>query len=242
MADMILPIIYARMESKRFPGKVLTPIKVRQKERSMIDHCVVAMRSIPLRNVLAPVVATTTRPADDQIEQEVESAKVIRAGVPLHTLTWTREIIKDYRPTWVMRVLADNPFIDADLMTALLETVMDYVANGTFIEYATYVLEDGTPTILTTMGLTCEVIRADSILGIENTRENQEHITPDFYTGARWEAKAVKIIIPPMLRNREIDLSIDYARDIVAVARYGECMSWRQIALEAPLGQPRRKK
>lgn len=108
-------IIQARMRSERLPAKILSPLCGR-----------------PLLALLATRVArarvdewwlaTTSDPADDVTEAwGFELGLRVFRGHPTDVLSRFLSIADETDADWLVRITADNPFIDAPLIDALLD-------------------------------------------------------------------------------------------------------------------------
>lgn len=114
MRPRIVGIVQARCASTRLPAKVLAPLAGR-----------------PLLSLLAERVetarvdewwlATTVRPDDDVVAAWGESVgwRVFRGSVD-DVLSRFAAITAERRPEWVVRITADDPFIDAGIVDRLL--------------------------------------------------------------------------------------------------------------------------
>ena len=173
---MILAILQARMSSSRLPGKVLMPLAgapmiVRQMERlgraSRIDKV---------------VVATSTEPDDDAIEQVVRHAGVeVHRGPLEDVLARFLGALAAYPADHVVRLTADCPFADPVVID---DTIALHLASGG--DYAS-----NTPPHRTfPKGLDVEVMTAAALrrAGAEAiSPEEREHVTWGIHTRPdRW--------------------------------------------------------
>jgi spore coat polysaccharide biosynthesis protein SpsF len=106
-----IAVIQARMSSSRLPGKVLMDIA----GRPMLEH--VLIRTMKARSVDDIVVATTTDPSDDVLEQFCHNK-----GIPCYRGSLPDVLDRMYRTAAqihadvVIRLTADCPLIDAALI------------------------------------------------------------------------------------------------------------------------------
>jgi spore coat polysaccharide biosynthesis protein SpsF len=106
-----IAIIQARMSSSRLPGKVLMSIS----GRSMLEHVIV--RAMRARSIDGIVVATTTDPSDDILEQYC-----LAKGIPcyrgsLHdVLDRFYRVSVQYSAEVIIRLTADCPLLDPDVI------------------------------------------------------------------------------------------------------------------------------
>jgi spore coat polysaccharide biosynthesis protein SpsF len=102
-----IAIIQARMSSSRLPGKVLMDIA----GRPMLEHMLA--RTMRARSVDAIVVATTTDPSDDVLEQFcfVKGVPCFRGSLP-DVLDRMYHAASQFQADVIIRLTADCPLID----------------------------------------------------------------------------------------------------------------------------------
>jgi spore coat polysaccharide biosynthesis protein SpsF len=168
---MILAILQARMSSTRLPGKVMMPLAgapmmVRQIERIARSHRIDRI-----------VVATSNNPGDDIVEKTAR-----REGIGVHrgplddVLARFLGTLDAFPADHVVRLTADCPFADAQLIDetidTLLETGADYASNTP--PHRTF------PKGLDVEAMTAEALRR---AGAEAaTPEAREHVTLGIYS------------------------------------------------------------
>jgi spore coat polysaccharide biosynthesis protein SpsF len=114
-------IIQGRMSSSRLPGKVLLDIA----GKPMIEH--VIERTRRARTLDAVTVATTTDPSDDPI-----AAFAVSLGIPytrgsLHdVLDRYYQAAKTHEADVIVRITADCPVIDPDVIDQTVKLVTDH--------------------------------------------------------------------------------------------------------------------
>jgi spore coat polysaccharide biosynthesis protein SpsF len=161
-------VVQARMRSSRLPGKVLAEVGGEP------------MLAVLLRR-LAPlqpdhlVVATTGDPADDAIEDLAgdEGVDVVR-GPEEDVLARFGHALERFPADVVVRITADCPLVDADLVRSALElrsaTRADYVSNTLVRTY---------PDGLDVEVLTAAALRAADAEAVDPVE--REHVTPFVY-------------------------------------------------------------
>lgn len=108
-------IIQARMRSERLPGKILAPLG----HRPLL--ALLATR-IARARVDERWLATTSDPADDVTEAwGFELGLRVFRGHPTDVLSRFLAIADETGADWLVRVTADNPFLDAPLLDALID-------------------------------------------------------------------------------------------------------------------------
>lgn len=124
----VLAIIQARMSSTRLPGKVLK----RASGRTMLDRMLERVRRSRL--VDQTVVATTSDTTDDPIATACRhlDTEVFR-GSPQDVLDRYYQAARQYQADIVVRLTADCPLIDPQLIDAVVEALVknpvDFVCN-----------------------------------------------------------------------------------------------------------------
>lgn len=121
-------IIQARMQSSRLPGKVLLPLG----EKPMLEW--VISRAERSRMIDSCIVATTTDPADDPIESWCGNNQVpVYRGSHYDVLDRYYHAALQEHADVIIRVTADCPLIDPDLIDELLvfyrKEDADFAAN-----------------------------------------------------------------------------------------------------------------
>jgi spore coat polysaccharide biosynthesis protein SpsF len=129
-APRVVAIIQARMAASRLPGKVLKELGhqpvlawmvVRARRAEMIDEA---------------VVATTTEPSDDPVAAFCQAEGIPFVRGSMHdVLDRYYQAAKEYRANVVVRLTADCPFIDPEMLDSELRTFLsadpklDFAAN-----------------------------------------------------------------------------------------------------------------
>ncbi len=174
-------IIYARMTSKRFPGKVLTKIYDNQTISEIIVN---KLKNNGCKKQI--VVATTKRKSDKKIINFCKKNKIkYFLGSHENVFQRTVQCIKKYKFQYFVRICADRPLFDTDLMEKMIKIItsknFDIVTNAfprTFPK-----------------GLTCEVAKSSIF---EKTNQNKllkkdkEHIFNYFYRNKIYKIHNIK--------------------------------------------------
>ncbi len=162
----IVTIIQARMGSSRLPGKVLLPLN----DRTVLSHVVQRCKLIPLSNML--VVATTTSPLDDIIEDECNKLDVIcHRGSEDDVLSRYYDAATRFKADVIVRITSDCPLLDPEVSNQIIK---QYLESG--CDYCSNALIRSFP-----RGLDTEVF---SFTSLENAFQNaknksqREHVTP----------------------------------------------------------------
>ena len=229
----VLVVVQARMGSTRLPGKVLMDLGGQPLLAFMLGR-LSALDGVGL------VVATSDRPADDEIERcAAELGVQAVRGDEVDVLDRFRTALDAYPADHVVRLTADCPLIDADLVSEVigvhLASRADYTSN----------------TIIRTHpdGLDVEVISAEALRSAATAATDpaeREHVTPYVYRRpGRFRLAAV--------RHRErlghLRWTVDTAEDLarlrdmvssgpVAGSRAGSrTVSWTEMLDALPPGE-----
>jgi len=200
-------IIQARTGSTRLPGKVVRPF---YDEASILD--LVVERLARNRHGLGLYVATTDQPADDALAARcAEKGIACFRGDEHDVLRRFIGCADAYGLQHIVRVCADNPFLDLDLLDDMVDR-----GRAEAVDYAGYALDDGTPAIQTHLGFFCEFVTLEALQRVEaatNDAAAREHVTaylyqhPDDFTLAFLDT-------PPLLQNlKRVRLTVDTAED-----------------------------
>jgi spore coat polysaccharide biosynthesis protein SpsF len=168
-AAVILGILQARTGSTRLPGKVLMPLLgepmiVRELERLAQASTLDAL-----------VVATSTDPSDDELAATVAAAGVdVRRGSLDDVLGRFLQVVDEYDPDVVVRLTADNPLTDPDVLDLIVRTHLESGAD-----YTSNAIERSYPRGLDVEAVEADALRAMRALGPD--AEEREHVTIGIY-------------------------------------------------------------
>ncbi|MBC8506412.1 MAG: glycosyltransferase family protein [Anaerolineales bacterium] len=186
----IIAIIQARMSASRLPSKVLLDIAGRPMLQWVVE------RTRKARTISQVVVATTTDPSDDTVVDFCRSQNIAYSRGSIHdVLDRYYQAAKEFKADVVVRITADCPFIDPELL--------DQAVCGLFTSPSEVIDSDHCP--LTTVhwdfvtnrlpkpwwrsypiGLDTEVF---TFVALEQAWQQakelhqREHVTPYFYEG-----------------------------------------------------------
>ena len=164
----VAAIVQARMTSRRFPGKVLALFK----GRPILDHVVGIVETvIPSDQV---TIATSVEPSDDAIEAFARhrGTRVVRGDLH-NVLARFQDAARDADAEWILRINADSPLHDAEVLRRVV------AAAGPECDVVTTIQPRTFP-----KGRNAELIRRDLLLEIDAStapRDEQEHVTAHFY-------------------------------------------------------------
>jgi len=201
--------IEARMTSSRLPGKIMLPLCGKPLLERLVER---ARQSRWLDDV---VVATTTNPADDAVEQWARKAGVsIFRGSEEDVLLRVLEAAKAFRADVIVELTGDCPLLDP----AIIDQLMDIYVSSDY-DYVSNVLERTYPRGLDTQVFSTAVLtQVDKITRDPADRENvslyiYEH--PERY-------KLSGLKAPAELYGPNIRICVDRPEDYTVVKRiYG---------------------
>lgn len=181
MNPRVIAIIQGRMTSSRLPGKILADIA----GQPMLAR--VFARTSRAATVTEAVVATTTNPSDDPVAEYCEWSGIpFTRGSLFDVLDRYYQTAKEARADVVVRITADCPVIDPDLIDNAVNTLLDddydFVCNRLPPPWTrTYPI-----------GLDVEVCTFAALeRAWKEAKEphHREHVMPYFYEGVQFESK-----------------------------------------------------
>ena len=200
-------IIQARLNSKRFPGKILMPVS----NKSLLQYQLERLKKLKSLNSL--IVATTRSKQDDQIKRIVRSQKLtIYRGDENNVLKRYYECAKIYKLSIIIRITADCPLIDIKYVDKLLQFFLknnyDYLSNLD-LNY----LPDG---------FHCEIFNFKSLekaYKSAKSKFDKEHVTsflwsnPKIFSIFHYRGKKLKY------HSKKIRLTLDYFEDYILIKK-----------------------
>lgn len=167
-----LAVIQARMASTRLPGKVMRQLC----GRSVLGHDIQRVQCA--RGLTGIVVATTTRREDDTVAQEAE-----RYGTRVYRGSEDDVLARYFHAARgadvVVRVTADCPLFDPELLDVMIERFQAAAAAGRRVDYLSNTLIRTFP-----RGLDAEIFTYAALkTAYDEARESyeREHVTPYLY-------------------------------------------------------------
>ena len=197
-----IAIVQARMGSSRLPGKVLKTLG----GQPVLDHVVTRVKAAS--RIDDVVVATSDWPGDDAIADHCAARgwKCVR-GSETDVLSRYAAATRASDAEIVVRVTSDCPLFSPrildDMLAAFDPSTADYMSTNW-------------PERSFPVGLDCEVMRADSLLGIaESTTDpyDREHVTAHFYRNPdRFRLAGHRCDLPLAHLRITLDTAEDYDR------------------------------
>lgn len=201
-------IIQARTGSSRLPNKTILPFYGGQ---GMLEILVGRIRkAVPDVTV---VVATSTNKGDDSIEALcMQRGFNVYRGDENDVLARFIGAAEKYGADKVIRICADNIFLDVESLKALVEL---YGSDDS--DYASYCTADGKPMILTHYGLwaieACSVAALKEVAAITGENLYHEHVTNYLYTHPSDFKVSFYTEKSEIQREKRLRLTVDTADD-----------------------------
>jgi len=160
--------IQARMSSRRFPGKVLAPLAGRPLIAWVVGR---VAEAVPKDRIL---VVTSTDASDDPLAAYVPGlgVKVFRGDLD-NVVQRFQDGLKQYPADWIVRICADSPVLDPDLIGLLARSAQDGIDLVTNVQVRSF-----------PKGQSVEFINARTFAALQSdalSAEEKEHLTQVFY-------------------------------------------------------------
>lgn len=202
-------IIQARTGSSRLPGKTLLPF---YGERGILEILVDRIRA-ELGDATV-VVATTTNPADDAIEELCRRRGFdFFRGNELDVLSRFIGAAEKYGADKLIRICSDNLFLDVKE----LKRLADWYADEADADYASFSTFEGKPMILTHYGLwaieACKLSALKRAADSTSEKLYHEHVTNYLYTHPEEFSLRFLTEKSEIQRNQKLRLTIDTPED-----------------------------
>ena len=169
----IAVIIQARMNSSRLPGKVLKKINGKEMLKIMVNR--VRKTQFPTHIV----IATSTNPLDEAIVNFCkENNFSVAVGPEDNVLERYYAVAKGFNTQIIVRLTADCPLIDPDIIDATIKVHLDSQAD-----YSSNTLYRTYP-----RGLDVEAFNFSTLEEVRNNdleEQDWEHVTPYIYSHPR---------------------------------------------------------
>ena len=201
----VVIVIQARMQSSRLPGKVLMPIPFGM-GKPVIKWIVDGLGSLKCPNEI--IVATSENKENDILFDYCfqNSIKCFR-GKEDDVLSRFIAITKTQKCNAVVRLTADNPIIDIDI----LNQALDFHFNNK---------NDHTRTKGLPLGMNFEIISPSALVSLETentTDTDKEHVTPFIMNDTKYKKGVLEIKTNKIFEN--LRLTLDYASDYLVLSQ-----------------------
>lgn len=176
MTEKIGIIIQARTGSTRLPNKVVLPF---YNGSSILD--ILINKLLVFKDTYKIILATTDAP-DDTVLVDIAKKYNIEyyVGDQLDVLKRFVDAATEFNLDTVIRVCADNPFLD----TGFIQDLIDYFKSHPRLDYLSFKNHNGTPAIKTHLGLFTEIVTLDALRRVQqqtNEKLYREHVTNYIY-------------------------------------------------------------
>jgi spore coat polysaccharide biosynthesis protein SpsF len=175
--EEIILIIQARMGSTRLPQKMILDF---HQSKGILEILIEKLQSIFHKNQI--VLATTTNSNDDILVKIAENKNVLFfRGNENNVLKRFIDCANYFGKQKIIRVCADNPFLDLDLLKQLISSIEKGININEYISYEV----NGIPAIKTHYGFFCEFVTLSTLQKVASaTKENLylEHVTNYIYS------------------------------------------------------------
>jgi len=173
-------IVQARMQSARYPGKIVQPFA---KGQVLLEFQLCRLKAAFPDTPI--VVATSSSDADDVVAMMAERMGVlVYRGDEQDVLKRFVDCCAYFSFTgYVVRVCGDNPFLQTGLLKLLME---EAASSGGIYDYISFSV-GGVPAIRTHFGFFCEVAAVDALKRVADTVPGavfREHVTNYIYERA----------------------------------------------------------
>lgn len=204
-------IVQARIGSRRLPRKMILPF---HKDDNLLETI---LSTLIKANFKIPIVlATTVNPEDNVIEKTgLNMGLDVFRGSEHNVLSRFIGAAEKHGFKKVIRVCADNPFID---IKDLKHQINSFKTKN--VDYWTYCTQDKTPTIKTHFGFWTEGVSLNALKKIiSNTKEgvHLEHVTHYIYTNPSSFNIHSEIIADEIEAEDNVRLTIDTMTDFFLV-------------------------
>lgn len=177
-------IIQARSGSTRLPKKMLLPFF---NDKTILE--IIIEKLLPFFDKTQIIIATTTHKNDDKFEElSIKYGVNIFRGEENNVLKRFIDASRFFNKNKIIRICADNPFLDIELLTNLVNNLTNE------IDYCSYIVND-TPAIKTHFGFFSEYVTLSTLEKIaEQTKDPLylEHVTNLIYATDLFNIKWVK--------------------------------------------------
>lgn len=192
-------IIQARMKSTRLPGKILLPIPLGD-GKPLLSWITDELKNSKYKGKI--IIATSCNLENDVLASFCNLNNIVcYRGEEENVLSRFVAIVKQDKYECIVRLTADNPIIDID--------ILDKTIAKHFVDNNDYTKTEGLP-----IGMNFEIISSNALLDIQNhpiSEADKEHVTLFVKNSGKYKTGVYSPVIDPKLK--ELRLTIDYASD-----------------------------
>lgn len=215
----VLAIIQARLSSSRLPGKVLLKIKNKTIVETIYDNL---KKSKLIDKVL---IATSNNVTDEKLVKLCKEKKLnYFAGSLNNVLKRFIDIIKIYKPKYVIRVTADSPIIDLKVLNFYIRNMKKFDSDCFFLSHNTSLLA-GYDVYSSSL--------LKNVYRLSSNKKDKEHVGSFYIKKNIDKFNTLKIVIPKFLRSSKYKLSIDTDKDYKNIKKLIEISKSSKIDLKS---------
>ncbi len=200
-------VIQARKGSTRLPGKMVLPF---YKGKNLLE---ILLEKIKSNYSHYPIIlATTVNNEDDELEEIAQKKNIpVFRGSEQNVLDRFIKTGEKYKLDNIIRVCADNPFLDMPH----IQTLINQIEKGQE-DYVSFKNEEEIPVIKTHLGLFTEAVKLKSLKRTQKLTSNPlylEHVTNFIYENEK-KFDLNLLNLPPYFNNtQQIRLTLDTQED-----------------------------
>lgn len=196
-------IIQARTGSTRLPRKMILPFYEGEGIFSLL------LKKLTSTFDKKDIILATSDNENNDVLVEIAKSYGINhfRGSENDVLQRFIDAANEFKADKIIRVCADNPFLDVFYIKLLLEKFEQFNCD-----YLSYITSDGTPSIKTHYGFWAEAVKLSALEKVKSlTDENiyHEHVTNFIYANRNLFDVNFFEIIPEIDRHKDIRLTID---------------------------------
>jgi spore coat polysaccharide biosynthesis protein SpsF len=197
-------IIQARMQSTRLPGKILMPMPIGT-QFTLLEQII---SSLKLSNANASIFIATSLNKENDVLESIANENDVSCfrGSENDVLSRFINILEMNTFDIVVRLTADNPIIDIEILDKTIE--FHYISNKD------YTKTEGLP-----VGMNFEIIGANALLSLKNktlSQEDREHVTLYLKNSDEYSCQTSFIDLNDVCQNARV--TIDYPSDYLVVS------------------------
>jgi spore coat polysaccharide biosynthesis protein SpsF len=197
-------IIQARMKSTRLPGKILMPLPLGS-NKPLLSWIVESLKeSLYYKKIF---LATSENKENDVLIDFCNNSKIeIFRGDENNVLSRFTSIIKGCHSDCVVRLTADNPIIDTEILD---KAITYHLSNN----------NDYTKTFGLPIGMNFEIIRSKALIKSESlniSEDDKEHVTLYLRNSDDFKKGVFTMSCIPTLKD--LRLTVDYPSDFVLLS------------------------
>jgi spore coat polysaccharide biosynthesis protein SpsF len=201
--------VQARLSSTRLPGKVLLDVAGKPLIQRVVER---VRRATRIDEVL---VLTSLHPTDDPLASKLEELGIpYRRGLLEDVLSRFTALVEEFEPDVVVRVCADSPLIEPEIIDLEIDALRDEGAD--LIEFRGN--EHGE--CEGTLG-GVSVVSTRALMAARNSKDPRdlEHVGSFFYRLHKKALRCAALVVPEAYRARELRLCVDEEPDLELMRR-----------------------